>query len=124
MVLKFFASPLKEPEKGQPQAKNSPQPQSYELYELYPRSYQDKKTPIVVNYSRRERDNSTTELPLVSNDENLHDSPEFHRHAEATSIELFYDLFFVANLTTFTNVHEVNDHKCEYLSNSEYVYDS
>ena len=41
-------------------------------------------------------------LPLAAEDEALHDTPEFHRHAEATTIELFYDLFFVANLTTFT----------------------
>lgn len=40
-----------------------------------------------------------------------HDShkPTFHRHAEATTAELFYDLFFVANLTTFTSVIEIND---------------
>ncbi|KAF8543675.1 bacterial low temperature requirement A protein-domain-containing protein [Trichophaea hybrida] len=29
---------------------------------------------------------------------------------EATSIELFYDLFFVANLTTITSVHEMSDY--------------
>ena len=28
---------------------------------------------------------------------------------ESSVIQLFYDLFFVANLTTFTAVHEVND---------------
>jgi low temperature requirement protein LtrA len=39
----------------------------------------------------------------------LHDSPAFHRHAEATTAELFYDLFFVANLTTFTGIIEIND---------------
>ncbi|KAF2028562.1 hypothetical protein EK21DRAFT_101735 [Setomelanomma holmii] len=42
-------------------------------------------------------------------DECLHDSPAFHRHAEATTHELFYDLFFVANLTTFTSLLEIND---------------
>ncbi|KAK6539003.1 hypothetical protein TWF694_010551 [Orbilia ellipsospora] len=31
------------------------------------------------------------------------------RHAEATWLELFYDLFFVANLTTFTDSHQIND---------------
>lgn len=41
----------------------------------------------------------------------LHDHPAFHRHAEATTAELFYDLFFVANLTTFTSMQEINDHK-------------
>ncbi|KAF3907915.1 hypothetical protein ABW21_db0203369 [Orbilia brochopaga] len=30
------------------------------------------------------------------------------RHAEATWVELFYDLFFVANLTTFTDAHQIN----------------
>ncbi|KAI9698468.1 MAG: hypothetical protein M1836_004049 [Candelina mexicana] len=40
--------------------------------------------------------------------DNLH----FYRHEDATTIELFFDLFFVANLTTFTIVHEINDHKC------------
>ncbi|KAI9719986.1 MAG: hypothetical protein M1812_003111 [Candelaria pacifica] len=39
--------------------------------------------------------------------DNLH----FYRHEDATTIELFFDLFFVANLTTFTAVHEINDHK-------------
>lgn len=37
------------------------------------------------------------------------EAPEFHRHKEATNAELFYDLFFVANLTVFSYVHDVND---------------
>ena len=44
-------------------------------------------------------------------DAELHNNPQFHRHAEATNAELFYDLFFVANLTVFTQQHEVNDSK-------------
>lgn len=44
-------------------------------------------------------------------DYTVHDSPKFHRHAEATTAELFYDLFFVANLTTFTSMLEINDSK-------------
>jgi low temperature requirement protein LtrA len=36
------------------------------------------------------------------------DKPEFQRHKETTNIELFYDLFFVANLTSFGSVHEIN----------------
>lgn len=31
------------------------------------------------------------------------------RHAEATWVELSCDLFFVANLTTFTDSHQIND---------------
>lgn len=41
----------------------------------------------------------------------LADLPAFERHEESTAIELFYDLFFVANLTTFSNIHEINDTK-------------
>ncbi|KAL2063186.1 hypothetical protein VTL71DRAFT_6258 [Oculimacula yallundae] len=37
--------------------------------------------------------------------------PQFERHEETTNIELFYDLFFVANLTTFSSIHEINDRK-------------
>lgn len=40
---------------------------------------------------------------------NLRETPEFKRYEEATNIELFYDLFFVANLTTFTDAHEINE---------------
>ncbi|CAF9926688.1 MAG: hypothetical protein GOMPHAMPRED_004214 [Gomphillus americanus] len=35
--------------------------------------------------------------------------PPLKRSHESSVIQLFYDLFFVANLTTFTGVHEVND---------------
>lgn len=47
--------------------------------------------------------------PFENQDCEIHDSPSFHRHAEATTAELFYDLFFVANLTTFTANLEIND---------------
>ncbi|MCJ1383840.1 hypothetical protein MMC17_006954 [Xylographa soralifera] len=35
--------------------------------------------------------------------------PELHRARETSVVQLFYDLFFVANLTTFTSVHEISD---------------
>ncbi|CAK4034602.1 Hypothetical predicted protein [Lecanosticta acicola] len=44
-----------------------------------------------------------------ANTQSVQDSAEFHRHAETTNAELFYDLFLVANFAVFTNVHEVND---------------
>lgn len=34
---------------------------------------------------------------------------QLYRHSDATPIELFFDLFFVANLSTFTATHEIND---------------
>lgn len=42
-------------------------------------------------------------------DAHMRETPEFKRYEEATNIELFYDLFFVANLTTFTDVHDINE---------------
>lgn len=35
--------------------------------------------------------------------------PPFRRHHESDTVELFYDLFFVANLATFTSNHEIVD---------------
>ncbi|KAL9040346.1 MAG: hypothetical protein Q9214_004519, partial [Letrouitia sp. 1 TL-2023] len=36
-------------------------------------------------------------------------TPAFREREEASSIELFYDLFFVANLTTFTANKPIDD---------------
>ncbi len=48
--------------------------------------------------------------PIARIDDGYIDSPpEFHRREEATNMELLYDLFFVANLTTFSTIHEIND---------------
>ncbi|KAH0559892.1 hypothetical protein GP486_003589 [Trichoglossum hirsutum] len=48
---------------------------------------------------------------IVSPLKNVGEHGEFSQREEASKIELFYDLFFVANLTTFTSVHEINDRK-------------
>ncbi|KAH3632776.1 hypothetical protein KXW67_007888 [Aspergillus fumigatus] len=42
-------------------------------------------------------------------DERDGESPHFCRHSDATPIELFFDLFFVANLSSFTATHEINN---------------
>ena len=39
------------------------------------------------------------------------EEPKFKPHHESSTIELFYDLFFVANLSTFTKNHEVTSGK-------------
>lgn len=39
---------------------------------------------------------------------NRHNLPAFRGKEEASTIELFYDLFFVANLTSFTTVHAID----------------
>ncbi|KAJ4287620.1 hypothetical protein N0V90_012323 [Kalmusia sp. IMI 367209] len=62
------------------------------------------------SYSAHDTSYNTTHVPFGNTDCDLHDNPAFHRHAEATTSELFYDLFFVANLTTFTSMLEINDH--------------
>jgi len=35
--------------------------------------------------------------------------PSFKHHQESSTVELFYDLFFVANLATFTANYEIVD---------------
>ena len=47
------------------------------------------------------------------------DEPPLRFQTESNTIQLFYDLFFVANLTTFTAKHEINDgsRKSHHLSN-------
>jgi len=42
-------------------------------------------------------------------DVHMCETPEFKRYEDATNIGLFYDLFFVSSLTTFTDVHDLND---------------
>jgi low temperature requirement protein LtrA len=52
-----------------------------------------------------------THLPSGDSKCSLHDKLGPQRHAETTISELFYDLFFVANLTSFTSMIEINDIK-------------
>src|SRR5436305_11514767 len=42
--------------------------------------------------------------------------PIFKPHRESSTIELFYDLFFVANLTVFTKNYEVKSAKGEFVT--------
>ncbi|XXG98874.1 hypothetical protein Hte_005204 [Hypoxylon texense] len=37
------------------------------------------------------------------------DTPEFFKNEAATNFELFYDLWFVANLNVFTSIHDISD---------------
>lgn len=55
---------------------------------------------------------SKAHLTLVPTYATEHDSRSLHQedeHRETTDAELFYDLFFVANLTVFTYIHSVSD---------------
>lgn len=53
--------------------------------------------------------------PRVSIHERDEGTPAFREREEASSIELFFNLFFVANLTSFTNVHPIDDRESMYL---------
>ncbi|KAJ5731438.1 uncharacterized protein N7483_005946 [Penicillium malachiteum] len=50
-------------------------------------------------------------LPWIANpvDLTLETGPRLYRRSDAAPIELFFDLFFVANLSTFTATHEINN---------------
>lgn len=66
-----------------------------------------KMEPFVSSEER----NRNQESDNTADDDLLSELPAFERHEESTAIELFYDLFFVANLTTFSNIHEINNTK-------------
>jgi low temperature requirement protein LtrA len=92
--LSFFASPLHS------------QPSVYETV-----SHSDLEQQQKNHHNTSVSSNPSGSDPNFENmDCSLHENPAFHRHAEATTAELFYDLFFVANLTTFTSMQEINDH--------------
>lgn len=67
--------------------------------------------PVPNEYSQYsgEKEPSPDAHPQVeSHDETLFENPQFQHYEETTNIQLFFDLFFVANLTSFTESHEVN----------------
>ncbi|KAL8950484.1 MAG: hypothetical protein Q9183_007519, partial [Haloplaca sp. 2 TL-2023] len=53
--------------------------------------------------------NNYKSAPIITIREDDTGAPAFRERGEASSIELFYDLFFVANLTSFTTVHAIDD---------------
>lgn len=88
--LSFFASPLLE-------HSTHHQPASISSHDI-----EDPKKPA--------HHENHDEQPFENMDSTIMDSPAYRHHAEATTAELFYDLFFVANLTSFTSLQEINDH--------------
>lgn len=78
-LLQFFASPLQERSHQSTLQNDNPSSHS---------SFQEHHDPKNQNQSA-----SDDTSPAVANaDTNQHDMPVFHRHAEATTAELFYDL--------------------------------
>lgn len=102
--LSFFASPLHEPSShtyGHPSNANEDKQVSF--------SDTDAEQQANNNNHHGSVHSQSSQPNFENMDCELHDNPAFHRHAEATTAELFYDLFFVANLTTFTSLQEIND---------------
>lgn len=59
--------------------------------------------------SQNSSDPSAKELPQIETHDNTpFDHPQFQHYEATSNIQLFFDLFFVANLTSFTNLHEIN----------------
>ncbi|PYH79114.1 hypothetical protein BO82DRAFT_404569 [Aspergillus uvarum CBS 121591] len=52
-----------------------------------------------------------SELGLATHNETLFENPQFERYEATSNIQLFFDLFFVANLTSFVTAHDVNSSK-------------
>jgi low temperature requirement protein LtrA len=103
--LSFFASPLtryhlEDSVKGNDSA--------FDL-EAQPKKHYNASvsSEATVAESTSSAESSTPEFENM--DVALHENPAFQRYSEATTAELFYDLFFVGNLTTFTTALEIND---------------
>lgn len=64
----------------------------------------DEKEPILAS--------SSASVMTTESTKRNRDIQEKIEAEEASSGELFYDLFFVANLTTVTAVHYVTDYQC------------
>lgn len=71
------------------------------------------------NPSEGSLDSAKNSNPSVDSSETTvvrQNRPSFRKKDEATTIELFYDLFFVANLTSFTSVHAIDSRSSKSLS--------
>lgn len=77
-----------------------------------PRMLQCESAVTVVYYLvSTETPRRSATLPWIATpiDERDGNPPHLYRRSDATPIELFFDLFFVANLSTFTATHEINN---------------
>ncbi|KAL2862067.1 nineteen complex-related protein 2-domain-containing protein [Aspergillus pseudodeflectus] len=72
----------------------------------------DADTPATTDFeSSRGLENIGAGLALIETpiDEKDGAPPHLYHNSDATPIELFFDLFFVANLSSFTTTHEINN---------------
>lgn len=78
---------------------------------------------LISHHGESEHSKSNAEGRVVEFDgcrQHRHDSdiPIFKEHHESSVVELFYDLFFVANLATFTANHDIVDKTCRQIPHS------
>jgi low temperature requirement protein LtrA len=70
------------------------------------------KLPLIMSplgESKSGHEITVTDQPDVeTHDATLFENPQFEHYEATSNIQLFFDLFFVANLTSFTSSHEVN----------------
>ena len=70
--------------------------------------------------SSRRRSQTVDDGPhLRTQDTTLFDNPEFEHYEEASNIQLFFDLFFVAKSSSFTSAHEINSGHSPYYPVSQ-----
>ncbi len=55
---------------------------------------------------------SPTDTTLAEHNRTSHPHLASRQHVKSTPSELFYDLFFVANLAAFTQIHEIQNTQC------------
>ncbi|KAK2589928.1 hypothetical protein QQS21_012391 [Conoideocrella luteorostrata] len=67
------------------------------------------KSPIDV-YASNTKHDSAEELHATGHAEHRDDIPRLRRYEEPTLLEIFYDLFFAANYTVFSENREVTNH--------------
>lgn len=77
------------------------------------------RSPANERRHRTQTDASQSKLPplqsrIVDGDEEAFQGaeagiPTFRKHHEASSLELYYDLYFIANLTTFAAHHDIEN---------------
>ncbi|KAH8912512.1 hypothetical protein BR93DRAFT_933503 [Coniochaeta sp. PMI_546] len=69
------------------------------------------RSPLVNEEKDSHSDSSSVQQHphAIVRDLEYDDEPEFQRHAEATNSEVFFDLFFAADLTVFSDAHDLTD---------------
>ncbi|KAL2811756.1 bacterial low temperature requirement A protein-domain-containing protein [Aspergillus granulosus] len=65
------------------------------------------KSPLA-KANRQRGDHVDGSAELNTRDESLFENPQFEHYEATSNLQLFFDLFFVANLASFTAVHEIN----------------